>query len=105
MSVEMGIKNKRTGEYQVVPVSTAQGFRDHWIPASEAIGLQMVQHLHDGTFTTIRPQEIPPILAELKRLRAFVLDKPDAAWITVRIDRIVAAFETTNPAEYEYDFG
>jgi hypothetical protein len=105
MSVEMGIKNKCTGEYRVVPVSTAQGFREHWIPASKAIGLQMVQHLHDGTFTTIRLEEIPPIVAELQRLRAFVLDKPDAAWIADRVDRIVAAFETTDPAEYEYDFG
>jgi hypothetical protein len=34
-----------------------------------------------------------------------MLDKPDAAWIADRVDRIVAAFETTDPAEYEYDFG
>jgi len=105
MSVEMGIKNKRTGDYRVVPVSTAEGFREHWIPASNAIGLRRVQHLQDGTFTTVRTEEIPGIVSELKRLRAFVVDKPDTAWIADRVDRIVAAFETTDPGEYEYDFG
>jgi hypothetical protein len=65
----------------------------------------MVQHLHDGTFTTVRTEEIPAIVGELKRLRAFVLDKPNAAWIAHRVDRIVAAFDTTDPREYEYDFG
>ena len=105
MSVEMGIKNKRTGEYRVIPVSTAQAFREYWIPFSEEIGLEMVPHLHDGTFTTVRNQEIPAITAELRRLRAFVLAKPDLAGIAGRIDLILAAFERSDSADFEYDFG
>ena len=74
MSVEMGIKNKRTGEYRVVPISPAQAFREHWIPAAKALGLKMIPHLHDGTFTGLRAEDIPAITLELRRLRAFVLD-------------------------------
>ena len=29
MSVEMGIKNKRTGKYRTLPVATSQAFRDY----------------------------------------------------------------------------
>lgn len=105
MSVEMGIKNKRTGEYRVIPVSTAEAFREHWIPFSKAIGLELVPHLHDGTFTTVRAEDIPAIIAELRRLRVFVVDKPDAAWIAERIGPILAAFERPDSADSEYDFG
>jgi hypothetical protein len=51
------------------------------------------------------PSKYEAIISELKRLRAFVMDKPDAVWIAERVDSIVAALETTDPAEYEYDFG
>ncbi|MDB6112834.1 MAG: hypothetical protein JWR69_4584 [Pedosphaera sp.] len=105
MSVEMGITNKRTGEYRTVPVATLQAFRDYWLPASKALGLRLVSRLQDGSLTTVETEQIPVIVDELKRLRASVVDRQEYVGIIARIDGILQTFETTDSAESEYDFG
>lgn len=105
MTVSLGLKHRHTGEYRVVPVSCSMPFEELWIPAAQTLGLELVPHLHDGTFTMLENEDIPKILDELRRLREYVADKEELAWIAERIDDIVATFNATDPAEWEYDFG
>ena len=35
MAVEMGIRHRESGRYEVVPVATAETFRAVWLPAAE----------------------------------------------------------------------
>jgi len=105
MTVSLGWKHRQTGEYRDVPISPSEPFRKQWIPAAHALGLELVPHLHDGTFTVVANEDIPKILEELERLREYVAGKSELAWIAQRIDHIVATFESTDPAQWEYDFG
>jgi hypothetical protein len=105
MTVSLGLINRQTGEFRDVPVSTSDSFRKRWLPAAQALGLELVPHLHDGTFTVLAKEDIPKILEELRRLREYVVVKPELASIAERIDNIVATFRSTDPAEWEYDFG
>jgi len=105
MSVEMGITNKQTGEYRTIPVATLQAFRDYWLPASCALGLQFVPRFHDGSLTTVADEQIRIIVDELRRLRDSIADRHDYTGVVSRIDRILAALEAPDSLEWEYDFG
>jgi len=105
MSVVMGIRDRRTGEYRTIPVSASQVFRDYWIPASEALGLRLVSHLHDATLFRVQLDQIPVIVDELRQLRDYAVARHDFAFIVERIDMISAALSATDASEYDYSFG
>src|SRR5262245_30275753 len=105
MTVEMGIRHRETGTYEVVPVATSETFRKVWLPACERLGLKWVAHFHDGALTRIPPEVVPQIIEELQRLRIWVYGHPELGPPVERVDSILRAFRETDPALWEYDFG
>ena len=105
MSVSMGLRNKATGEYRLVPIASSSGFAEGWLPLCERLGLRHVSMFAGGALTTVPDDLIPEIVRELRALRAHCEADPEAAWIAERCRDVLAAFAETNPAEWEYDFG
>jgi hypothetical protein len=105
MSVEMGIRHRDTGAYEVVPVATAQTFGQVWLPACERLGLKLVPLFANGALTRVPPELIPQILAELEHLRAVATELTDGGYLADQCSGILAAFARTDPALFEYDFG
>ena len=105
MSVEMGIRHRDTGEYEVVPVATLDTFRRVWLPACERLGLELVPLFAGGALTTVPAELVPQIVAEVVRLRDATAELPDGGYLADRCSGILAAFARTDPAACEYDFG
>ena len=105
MSVELGIRHRDTGEYEVVPVATAEAFRRVWLPACERLGLELVPLFCGGALTTVPPELVPRITAEVERLRGWAFAQPDGEYLADRCSGILAALARTDPAACEYDFG
>jgi hypothetical protein len=105
MSVEMGIRHRDSGEYEVVPVATSDTFRRVWLPACGQLGLELVPLFASGALTTVPPELVPRIIAEIERLRGWAVAQPDGEHLADRCSGILAAFARTNPASCEYDFG
>ena len=105
MTVEMGIRHRDSGEYEVVPVSTSATFDSVWLPAAERLGLELVPLFAGGALTTVPPDLVPRIVAEVRRLRDWAATQPDGDYLVERCAAILDAFERTNPANCEYDFG
>ena len=105
MSVEMGIRHRDSGEYEVVPVATLATFRQVWLPACERLGLELVPLFAGGALTIVPPEVVPRIVAEVERLRRWAAEQPDGMYLADRCSGILAAFARTDPAACEYDFG
>jgi hypothetical protein len=105
MTVEMGIRNRDTGEYRVVTVAGSKTFERVWLPACQELNLELVSHFHDGMLTRVEPEDIPRIIEELQQLRAWAAAKADLAFVVERIDTIVKAFSENDPRHCEFDFG
>lgn len=105
MSVEMGIRHRDTGDYEVVPVAALDTFRRVWLPACERLGLELVPLFAGGALTTVPPELVPRIVAEVERLRAWAATQLDGDYLAERCAGILAAFARTDTAACEYDFG
>jgi len=105
MTVEMGIRHRDTGEYEVVPVATSETFRRVWLPACERLGLRLVPLFAGGALTTVPPDLVPQIVAEVEQLQAGAAELRDGDYLADRCSGILAAFGRTDPAACEYDFG
>jgi hypothetical protein len=104
MTVSLGIKDRASGAYEVVPIATNADFAERWLPACAALGLDFVSHFHDGALTSVRPEDLPVIVEELTRLRTWVVGHGSAHWLQ-RIDGILRPLRTRDPMTYEFDFG
>jgi hypothetical protein len=105
MTVEMGIRHRDSGEYEVVPVATSETFRGVWLPACEQLGLELVPLFAGGALTTVPPKLVSQIVAEVERLRSWAIDQPNSEYLADRCSAILAAFARTDPMACEYDFG
>ena len=105
MSVEMGIRHRDSGEYELVPVATSESFRTLWLPAARRLGLEFVPLFSGGALTTVLPDLVPRIVAEVRRLRDWAANQPDGGYLADRCAGILHAFERTDPSRCEYDFG
>jgi hypothetical protein len=100
MTVEMGIRHRDSGEYEVVSVATSQG-----LPACERLGLELVPLFAGGALTIVPSEVIPRLVAGVEQLRAWAVSQPDGDYLAERCAAILAAFARTDPAACEYDFG
>ncbi|VTT97707.1 Uncharacterized protein OS=Calothrix sp. PCC 6303 GN=Cal6303_2680 PE=4 SV=1 [Gemmataceae bacterium] len=105
MSVSMGLRNRVTGAYRYVPVATAWGFLDEWLPLCRRYGLSHVAEFSGGALCPVPLELIPEIVRELGVLAEAVIAEPGHEWMAERIAEILKAFAETDPAEWEYDFG
>ncbi|OWK36251.1 hypothetical protein [Fimbriiglobus ruber] len=105
MSVELGIRDRDTGQYDVVPIATAETFRRVWLPACDRLGLELVPLFACGALTTVPPELMSRIIAEAERLREGAVGLPEGEYLADRCSCILAAFARTDPAKCEYDFG
>ncbi len=105
MTVEMGIRHRDTGAYEVVPVATSEAFRRVWLPACERLGLELVPLFAGGALTTVPTDLVPRIIAEVSRLRTDAVAVNDGEYLAERCSDILDAFERTDPTVCEYDFG
>jgi hypothetical protein len=105
MTVEMGIRHRNSGEFEVVPVATSETFRCVWLPACEHLGLKLVPLFAGGALTRVPVELVPEIIAEVERLRGWAAEQSDGGYLADRCSGILAAFTRTDPAECEYDFG
>ena len=105
MSVSMGMRNKTTGEYRVVPIASSRGFTEDWLPFCDPLGLQLVSLFSGGALTTVPDDLIPEIIRELQLLLTATENSRSSEWIAERVRDILTAFADTNAAEWEYDFG
>lgn len=105
MTVEMGIRHRISGEYEVVPVATSKTFRTVWLPACELLGLELVQLFADGALTSVPQSLVLPIIAELQKLQHWAAEKPDGDYLVVSCQNVLDAFHRTDPSLCAYDFG
>ncbi|MBD2199847.1 MULTISPECIES: hypothetical protein [Calothrix] len=105
MTIEMGILQINTGNYEVIPVATSEIFSQFWLPACKSLGLQFISHFHDGSLNVVLAEDVPKILEELICLHSYTLEQEDLAFMRERIERIIQVFQTTDAKFYEYDFG
>ena len=105
MTVEMGIRHRESGEYEVVPVATTETFRTLWCPAAERLGLKLVPLFSGGALTSVPADLIPQIIAEVMTLQQWAATQPDEAYLVDRCTGILSAFERTDPSKCDYDFG
>jgi hypothetical protein len=105
MSVEMGIRHRDSGEYEVVPIATLDTFRRVWLPACEELGLELVPLFAGGALTSVPPDLVPRIIDEVLRLWIASVRLPEREHLADRCQSILAALARTEPALCEYDFG
>ena len=105
MTVSMGVLNRRTDEYHVVPIACSVPFRKQWRPLAKRLNLTIVKHLDDGRYAPFPAELIPDLLQELETLRKAVKDDDKYGWIADRCDTIIARLNSTDPETWEYDFG
>lgn len=105
MTIEMGIRHRDSGAYEVIPVATSDTFRRVWLPACEQIGLALVPLFDGGALTRVPADLVPRIVAEVEQLRDWAAQQPDGKYLVDRCSDILAAFVRTDPATCEYDFG
>src|SRR5262245_12514429 len=105
MTVEMGIRHRATGTYEVVPIATTNGFREIWLPACEHLGLKLVPLFSGGGLTVVPPELIPGIIAELEKLRGWAAEQPASQGLVERCAGILAALNRADSTMCEYDFG
>jgi hypothetical protein len=61
-----------------VPISTESIFHTYWLPAANLLALRWVPAFAGGI--DIEEQDIPEVLDELRRLRAYVASAPRPDW-------------------------
>ncbi|WP_242051579.1 hypothetical protein [Nostoc sp. FACHB-280] len=105
MTIEMGILQINTGNYEVIPVATREIFYQFWLPACKSLGLQLISHFHDGYLNVVSAEDVPKIVEELICLHSYTLEQEDLAFMSERIERIIHVFQTTDTTSYKYDFG
>lgn len=105
MTIEMGILDSDSGEYSVVPVATVAAFQGVWLPACERLGLELVPLFGGGALTTVPPELVLQIVAEIERLRSWAAEWQVDSYLADRCSDILAAFARTDPAVCHYDFG
>jgi hypothetical protein len=105
MTIEMGILQINTGNYEVIPVATSEIFYKFWLPACKYLGLQFISHFNDGSLNIVSAEDVPKILEELICLHSYTLEQENLAFMSERIERIIQVFQTTDATSYEYDFG
>lgn len=101
MTVELGIRHRESGEYEVVPVATSATFREVWLPACKQLGLELVPEFPGGALTTVPAEFVPRIVDELDRLRQWAagnVGDPYAGYLVDRCDGLLRAFARTDPA-------
>ncbi|WP_437980442.1 hypothetical protein [Sorangium sp. So ce117] len=103
MTVSLGIKHHHSGAYDVVPIATSDYFKRRWLPACAHLGLRYVSHFHDGALSTVSPDDLPDIVAELEILRAWAA--ANDAFMVERIDGVLRALHALDPTSCEVDFG
>lgn len=104
MSVAMGMQNRLTGEYRVVPISSSETWREVWLPLCLRFDLVHLRDFQGGALCSVPAELIPDIIRELGVLAEVVVTEGHE-WIAERITNILSAFAETNPEEWEYDFG
>ncbi|PHJ60932.1 hypothetical protein VF14_15865 [Nostoc linckia z18] len=105
MTIEMGILQINTGNYEVIPVATSEIFYKFWLPACRYLGLQLISHFHDGSLSVVSVEDVPKIVEELICLHSYTLKQKKLAFMSERIERIIQVFQTTDTTSYKYDFG
>lgn len=105
MTIEMGILQINTRNYEVIPVATSEIFYQFWLPACRYLGLQFISHFHDGSLNVVSVEDVPRIVEELICLHSYTLEQENLAFMSERIERIIQVFQTTDATSYEYDFG
>ncbi|MBD2596888.1 hypothetical protein H6G74_21500 [Nostoc spongiaeforme FACHB-130] len=105
MTIEMGIIQINTGNYEVIPVATSEIFYQFWLPACKYLGLQLISHFHDGYLNVVSVEDVSKIVEELICLHSYTLEQENLAFMSERIERIIQVFKTTDATSYEYDFG
>lgn len=105
MTIEMGILQINTGNYEVIPVATSEIFYQFWLPACKYLGLQFISHFHDGSLNVVSVEDVPKIIEELICLHSYTLEQEDLTFMSERIERIIQMFQTKDTASHEYDFG
>ncbi|APR75909.1 Hypothetical protein A7982_01256 [Minicystis rosea] len=89
----------------MVLIATSDVFRTWWLPACDLLGLELISHFHDGTFTEVAREDVPRIAAELETLRAWASSASERNFMVSRIDGVLQAFRESDPAQCVYDFG
>ena len=105
MTVSMLIRNSDTGECEDVPVACSDTFRRVWLPAAENLGLELVALFDGGALTTVPPELVPQIIAEVTCLQQWAPNQPNGEYLVERCTDILAAFARTDPTVCEYNFG
>jgi hypothetical protein len=80
-----------------VPLATESAFAEHWLPAAAALGCVWIPMFRTGT--TISPEELPAVRAELEQMRDHFARVPGASehvrersrWIVEQLSQIEPA--------------
>jgi len=104
MVVDLLIHRKGAIETEYYCIASAAGWRIAWLPAAAELGLDLVPLLGDGTFTDVSAEYLPQVIAQLARLRSWMIAHQHAEYAE-HLDRILPALTTINPNEDSVCFG
>jgi hypothetical protein len=85
MTIEMGILQINTGNYEVIHVATTEIFYQFWLPACKCLSLQLISHFHDGYLNVVSVEDIPRIVEELICLHSYTLEQEDLAFMGILV--------------------
>ncbi|WP_437793350.1 hypothetical protein [Sorangium sp. So ce693] len=87
-----------TRSNRLVPVAAQATFKEFWVPAAEALGLQWVPLFETGI--PVERSDLPGVIRELAALRAlWVSSEPHREAILERLDRLIDELNKINSAD------
>ena len=104
MGVELFIHRHGTTEPDYYSMTGATGWSDVWLPAANALQLDLVPLLGDGTFGRLPPEYLPEVIAQLGRLREWMRTQGHDLYVE-HLDQILPALSRLNPTEDTVSFG
>ena len=92
------IDNNPRGRTDFVPVCAVFSFNKYWIPGAEALGLKWVMEFGWLEFNSEnqRADQVPELLSELRRLRAWFerhADPEERVALVSNVDNLLVALE------------
>lgn len=96
MAISLSIQRKGQPENaETVPVATLAVFDQYWAPAVRDLNLRWVPLFRTGI--PVQPEDVDPIVGELKILRRSMAALPGQApeIVLPRIDRLISELEST----------
>jgi hypothetical protein len=104
LGVELFIRRKGAVEPDDYSMTGATGWETVWLPAAAELGLDLIPRLGDGSMTTVSPEDLPAVAAQLSRLREWMATHGHDLYVE-HLDDILSALAAVRAGEDDVSFG